>query len=107
MQENVDVISMSFVLGDEDKELQKKIEMADSAGIIMTCSTHDEGSRITSAYPAAYKSSTQFKDSIIVLAACDEYGELLRHVEKTKYDYKLRGQDVPAGIVPFVKSDEV
>lgn len=99
---------MSFILGDWNEEMKTSIDNAATAGIVMTCSTHDEGSRISKAFPAGYKDALRPEntDSLIVLAACDEYGKLLRHVEENGYSFKLRGQDVPAGIVPFVKSEE-
>ena len=105
ISQDVDIISMSFVLGgDSDTELASQITSANEAGIVMTCSTHDEGSRITKAWPASYK--TESLDSLIVLAGCDEYGKLLRDIDTNKYDYRICSQNVPAGIVPFVKSAE-
>ncbi|KAI5924908.1 peptidase S8/S53 domain-containing protein [Camillea tinctor] len=100
----VDVISMSFVIGDSNDNLVQALRRASDDGIVMTCSTHDEGSRIIKAYPAGHKSDTM---SIIVLAACDEYGKLLRNIEDSNdYDYMLQGQDVAAGIVPFLNSKD-
>ena len=113
VRENVDVISMSFALSAEpDKEIKKKIELAEEKGIVMVCSAHDEGSRIATAYPAAHRVS--HPNSLLVLAACDEYGKILRDVERghgteggyNDYDYMLRGQNIPAGVVPYVKSEE-
>ncbi|KAF4452933.1 Peptidase S8/S53, subtilisin/kexin/sedolisin [Fusarium austroafricanum] len=104
MDENVDIISMSFVLGeDPDRVMEKKIIEAGKAGIVMTCSTHDEGSRIQKAYPA---SSMGDCIALLVLAACDEYGKLLRDIEPSLYSYMLRGQNVPAGVVEFIQSSE-
>lgn len=104
MDEKVDIISMSFVLGeDPDRVMEKKIVEAGKAGIVMTCSTHDEGSRIATAYPATSKSQC---NALLVLTACDEYGKLLREIDPDSYSYKLRGQNVPAGVVPFIKSEE-
>ncbi len=94
---------MSFVTGDYNENLVQAIRKASDDGIVMTCSTHDEGSRIVDAYPAGHMADTL---SLIVLAACDEYGKLLRNVEDNKYHYMLRGQDVAAGIIPFLKSED-
>lgn len=108
VQQKVDVISMSFALSQEDEKVRESISVAAKHGIVLTCSTHDEGSKVTEAYPASYKSQLgeELRKSLIVLAACDEYGKLLRHIEEDRYDYKLRGQNVPAGSVPFVTSPE-
>lgn len=104
MDEDVDLISMSFALGEDPDEVVKdKIVKAGKAGIVMTCSSHDEGARIVTAYPATYKSQC---NALLVLAACDEYGKLLREIDSSSYSYKLRGQNVPAGVVPFIKSEE-
>lgn len=102
---DVDIISMSFVIGDDNDDVKKAVKRASSRGIIMTCSTHDEGSRTRSAYPASYRSDSDC-DSVIVLAACDQYGKLLRDDDKPKPHYRLIGDRVRAGIVPFVKSEE-
>ncbi|KAI0423857.1 hypothetical protein F5Y09DRAFT_326191 [Xylaria sp. FL1042] len=99
----VDIISMSFVVGEPYEPLLKAIQKATSHGIVMTCSTHDEGSRIANAYPAKWMGTTL---SLIVLAACDEFGELLRHVEEKEYSYKIRGKDVAAGVIPFLKWED-
>jgi hypothetical protein len=95
---------MSFVIDDDkNEELLEELNSATKDDIVMTCSTHDEGSRIVDASPAKYKGESV---SLIVLAACDEYGKLLREVEETKYHYKIRGRDVAAGVIPFLKSEE-
>ncbi|KAI1486454.1 subtilisin-like protein [Biscogniauxia mediterranea] len=99
----VDVISMSLITGDSNQILLDAIQRASNDDIVMTCSTHDEGLRIVDAYPASYIGSSL---SLIVLAACDEYGKLLRDVDDSKYHYMLRGQDIAAGIIPFLKSKD-
>ncbi|KAK1750547.1 subtilisin-like protein [Echria macrotheca] len=103
----VDVISMSFVIGEKDNELANEIRLATNQGIVMTCSSHDEGSRIAEAYPAKYMTA---ETSLMVLAACDEYGQLLREVkgdkDGDKFKYMVRGQHVAAGVVPFLAESE-
>ncbi|CAK7244932.1 MAG: hypothetical protein STHCBS139747_006495 [Sporothrix thermara] len=105
IQQDVDIISMSFALGSDSTQMRDMARKASDLGIIMTCSAHDDGSRTTKAYPAAYRGDSDIKTTI-VLAACDDYGKLLREPDTLNYDYKLIGKDVPAGIVPFVKSTE-
>lgn len=85
--------------------MRDALEEASDTGIVITCSMHDEGSRTSDAYPAEYRTGDLI-DSILVLAACDEYGKPLREVDYNKIDYKLIGNHVPAGVVPFVKSEE-
>ncbi len=65
---------------DNGHKMRNMMRRAEDAGIVMTCSTHDEGSRIDNAYPAGYKD--ELKHSLLVLAACDKYGTLLRDVER-------------------------
>lgn len=105
IQCDVDIISMSFVLGEDSSDVRAKVEQASNRGIIMMCSTHDEGARTRRAYPASYRSYEPC-DSVIVLAACDHYGKLLREPDSVEHHYKLIGDRVPAGMVPFVKSEE-
>ncbi|KAF2678077.1 subtilisin-like protein [Lentithecium fluviatile CBS 122367] len=99
----VDVISMSFIIGEYTESLRDEIEAASKEGIVMTCSAHDEGSRIQEAYPASYYAPDR---SIIRFAACDEYGKILREDKKDGYDYLIRGQNVAAGVIPFLKSED-
>ncbi|KXX74813.1 Halolysin [Madurella mycetomatis] len=111
VRENVDVISMSFALSDDpDNEIKKKIELSEQKGIVMVYSAHDESSRIARAYPAVHRVS--HPNSLLVIAACDEYGNILHDVEKDAehgyngYDYMLRGQNIPASVVLYIKSEE-
>ncbi|KAF5012574.1 hypothetical protein F66182_15251, partial [Fusarium sp. NRRL 66182] len=106
INQEVDIISMSFALSDPGTNLSKKVNEARDRGIIMTCSAHDEGSRVKPAYPASYREENNEVDSIIVLAACDQYGKLLREAAVQEPDYKFQGNHVFAGVVPFVKSEE-
>ncbi|KAL8399862.1 hypothetical protein RB594_000326 [Gaeumannomyces avenae] len=101
---DVDVISMSFAMGHSDSDLEDELREATKQGIVMTCSAHDEGSRISKAYPADLKSDLL---SLLVLAACDEYGKLLRDLSPNKYDYMIRGQNIAAGVIDFLKSEDV
>ncbi|XXH00917.1 hypothetical protein Hte_007268 [Hypoxylon texense] len=102
---NVDIISMSFAIGDEDgiAQLRNEVFEATKEGIIMTCSTHDEGSRITNAYPANWIGQAV---SLIVLTACDSYGTLLREAKSDTFHYRIPGQNVAAGVIPFLNSDD-
>jgi hypothetical protein len=103
MKHEVDVISMSFIIGEKSDYLKEVVENASKAGIIMTCSAHDEGSRIQQAYPAGHHTEDT---TILRFAACDEYGIIHREDPKVQFDFKIRGNNVAAGVIPFLKSEE-
>lgn len=93
---------MSFTIG-EKGDLTKWMAKANEEGIIMTCSTHDEGAKIENAYPIGFGSKDK---TVIGLAACDEYGRPMREAGLDDCDYLIRGQKMAAGAVPFLKSKE-
>ena len=98
IDQGVDIISMSFAILDTNERLRKACAKADDKGIVMVCSTHDEGSNISESWPAEYGQA-------ITITACDEYGGLPRNTTET-YDYGLHGLDVAAGVVPFLESND-
>lgn len=59
---------MSFALDDNSKELTNEVINAAQKGIVLICSTADEGNNKTVVWPASYTSET------IDIAACDENG---------------------------------
>lgn len=68
----------------------------------MMCSNHDEGANPKTSYPAHYRDRTW------VVTACDEYGYTPREREPptgTGY-YMFQGLNVPAGVIPFVESND-
>ncbi|KAK0640567.1 hypothetical protein B0T16DRAFT_460740 [Cercophora newfieldiana] len=95
---DVDIISMSFSMVETSPELDKAITRAFTKGIVMMCSNHDEGSVASKAYPAS-------DELTHAIAACDEYGALLRETED-KYAYKVHALNIAAGSVPFLDSSE-
>jgi len=116
LKQKVDIISMSISMLDpgldpgrdpgRDGGLQKEAFEAADKGVIIVCSTHDEGTRTTTSYPAGWK---KLKDNIIVITACDEYGHLLRDFarkDEDNFTYKLQGQNVAASVIPFVESSD-
>ena len=92
---------MCFAIPEEDATLHDRIKEASSKGIVQLCSTHDEGSNIRNAWPAGWAET-------ITIAACNEFGSLLHRVppEESGYDYKIHGEDVSAGVVPFLNSTD-
>lgn len=88
---------MSFVILETTEALDASISGANADGIVMMCSTHDQGSNISRAWPA--EASETF-----AIAACDEYGRMPRDLEDSKYAFKLQGLNIPAGDIPFLES---
>lgn len=91
---------MSIALLDRGKDdLEHWVSKAKEKGVIIVCSTHDEGTRLPTSYPAYWKPG-------LVISACDEYGRLLRDIDEQQYDYRIQGQNVAAGVIPFVESSD-
>jgi len=67
---------MSFTMlsgGEMGSDLDVAMNAANSAGIVMLCSARDEGPKIENAWPASHQAGSK-----LTIAACDEYGRLLR-----------------------------
>nr|CDP29054.1 Putative serine protease [Podospora anserina S mat+] len=97
---DVDIISMSFSIVETTNKFDAVIIQAHSRGIILMCSSHDEGVVAPKSFPASY-------DETLTIAACDEYGALLREVkDKNGFKYKLNALNIAAGSVPFLNSSE-
>jgi hypothetical protein len=103
MKHEVDVISMSFIIGECSESLKTVIADASKAGIIMTYSAHDEGSRIQYSYPAGHYADG---NTIMRFVACDEYGKILREDPKLQFDFMIRGHNVAAGVIPFLNLED-
>jgi hypothetical protein len=103
MKHEVDVISISFIIGEYNESLKTVIADARKAGIIMTCSAHDEGSRIQYAYPAGHYADG---NTIMRFAACDQYGKILWEDPKLQFDFMIRGHNVAAGVIPFLRLED-
>ena len=88
---------MSFAMLEKATMLEKAVAGAYEDGITMLCSTHDEGSNVDKTYPASMVET-------LTVAACNEYGTLLRPGKTDGFQYMLQGLNVPAGEVPFLDS---
>ncbi|PTB38219.1 hypothetical protein M441DRAFT_71677 [Trichoderma asperellum CBS 433.97] len=100
LEKEVDIISMSIALLNRGKDdLEHWVSKAKEKGVIIVCSTQDEGTRLPTSYPAYWKPG-------LVISACDEYGRLLRDIDEQQYDYRIQGQNVAAGVIPFVESSD-
>lgn len=89
---------MSFAILDTTDSLADVCDKAMKAGIVLICSTHDEGANISTAYPASFNGT-------IKITACDEFGAPARNMTQG-FDYTIQGQEVAAGVVPFLESDD-
>ncbi|QYT03731.1 Peptidase_S8 domain-containing protein [Trichoderma simmonsii] len=99
---NVDIISMSFAISEKTDELELACNTAAAAGIVLLCSTHDEGLGVSTTYPASFHNA-------ITITACDDYGKVLRPGpadDTGSFQYKVQGQSVAAGVIPFLDSDD-
>ncbi|PON30771.1 hypothetical protein TGAM01_v200191 [Trichoderma gamsii] len=101
LDQDVDIISMSISMLEKDEDLKNQVLQAKKNKVVIVCSTHDEGSSITTSYPAEWMG-----DEVIVVTACDEYGRTLRETNENKFDFMLRGKNVAAGVIPFIASSE-
>lgn len=93
---------MSFALSEGTDELRRACNDAAERGIVLLCSTNDEGRAVSTTYPASYSST-------ITITACDDYGNVLRPGplnDTGSFQYKVQGLSVAAGIVPFLDSDD-
>lgn len=99
MDKQVDVISISIALTVTHAKLDAAVLEAIKRGIAVICSTTDELSSGEKTYPAKI-------DGTISVAACDKYGRMLNWSKEEKKSYRINGQDILAGTVPYVASEE-
>ncbi|OTA07300.1 hypothetical protein A9Z42_0081950 [Trichoderma parareesei] len=99
LENQVDIISMSIALLDKGNEMQHWVHKAKEKGVIIVCSTHDEGTRSLTSYPAEWKPG-------LIITSCDEYGRLLHNIDNSKYDFTVQGYNVSAGVIPFIESSD-
>ncbi|KAE9376015.1 subtilisin-like protein [Stipitochalara longipes BDJ] len=87
--DDVDVISMSFTLegGDKDIALWEAVKNENSKGIVMVCSTADEGENNSDVWPARY-------DETISIAACSSTGKAAAMSNTTKAEFFFQGEDI-------------
>jgi len=98
VEKKVDIISMSFAMMESTTPLKTAVANAHAQGIVMLCSTHDEGPIGKQSYPADATET-------LGIMACDEYGKSLRS-EEVKHDFLIQGRNVPAGVIPFLDSED-
>lgn len=96
ISKGVDVISMSFGLGETTDELEDACCEATRRGIAMLCSAHFESINLTHAYPAGCYGT-------IPIIACDKSGITPPGNKKLGNEFAI---NVPAGIAPVLNSNE-
>ncbi len=78
---------MSFALDRGTPDLKEAVELAAREGIVLLCSTADEGANKTNVWPAAYAPHT------LTVAACNDEGE--KSASSTAdANYYFRGENV-------------
>ena len=90
----VQIINCSFALFKMHEDLEKQINAAANKGILLICSTADEGYIRQDVWPAKYRSSS-FKN-VMSIAACDSEGKLTGYSSKTLAKYRLQGENIDA-----------
>jgi hypothetical protein len=98
VDQQVDVISMSFAILETSGLLDTTISNTNAQGIVLLCSTHDEGSNVGKAWPADFSET-------FAITACDEYGAQHRAIDEESYKCKLQGLNLAAGAIPFPRVD--
>lgn len=79
--------------------LHTAIDKAISQGIVIICSTADDGNNRTPSALSAHPDT-------IAIAACDSGGKPLDFSVESGYQYMVPGKDILAGAVPFVDCKE-
>ena len=100
---DVDIISMSLALYKECPGLEEWVKKASDKDILIFCSTADKGNNLQDTWPAKYGKHIQ---TVMAIAACDEYGKPLDWTQETGYNYRIHGKDILAGAVPFLTSHD-
>ncbi|KAL7921174.1 peptidase S8/S53 domain-containing protein [Trichoderma austrokoningii] len=95
---DVDIISMSFAILEGTEGLADACEAALYNGIIILCSTPDEGLNTD-------KSCISDYNGAMTITACDGFG-IVSPNSPTYYDYTINGMNVAAGKVPFLESKD-
>jgi hypothetical protein len=91
---------MSFAFEETDTTLYDVIEKAKNKGIVILCSTADQGNNSSQVWPAGYESAT------IAIAACNSYGNLAPWSSGVAAKYFFQGMDVATERIPYMKSEE-
>lgn len=98
ISQDVDIISMSFAILEGTKGLANACADAIHNGIIILCSTPDEGLNTEKSCISGYSDT-------MTITACDGFG-ILSPNAPPDYNYAIKGIEVAAGKVPFLESKD-
>jgi hypothetical protein len=104
LSEGVQIVNCSFALRDWNQtlspSLQDVIRRAEAKGVVIMCSTSDEGDLTEKVWPAAFhntdKSAPERYDNVFPIVGCDEHGKPSRFANERAGRFFFRGEDVDA-----------
>ncbi|KAF3763480.1 hypothetical protein M406DRAFT_20039, partial [Cryphonectria parasitica EP155] len=114
INKGVDIISMSFTTTENDGAFNEAVRQAMKSGILVVCSHHDEGARIsTEVFPACLGGDGPGRENTMLrMASCNMYGKLQHdwddntaddaNKKNNQYDFCINSQDVAVGPIPFL-----
>jgi len=94
VSKDVDIISMSFALEKNNRDLERAVLAAKGEGIVIICSTADRGNNQPKVYPA---DCGEDKDTIKI-AACDEMGYPAQYASGAAH-YYFQGENIVTDIL--------
>ncbi|KAI1768444.1 subtilisin-like protein [Hypoxylon sp. FL1150] len=98
--EGVQIINCSFALRHSSTALRDVVRKAKSQGVVIMCSTSDEGENTDEVWPAAYytqqEGAVERFDNVFPIVGCDEHGKPSRFSNEAAGRYYFRGEDVDA-----------
>ncbi|KAI0539754.1 subtilisin-like protein [Xylaria digitata] len=100
ISEDVQIINCSFALRHSSTALRDVVRKARSRGIVIMCSTSDEGENTDEVWPAAYytqqEGAVERFDNVFPIVGCDEHGKPSRFSSEAAGRYYFRGEDIDA-----------
>ncbi|KAI1136077.1 subtilisin-like protein [Hypoxylon sp. FL0543] len=100
ISEGVQIINCSFALRRSSPELRDVVRKARARGIVIMCSTSDEGENTDEVWPAAYytqqEGAVERFDNVFPIVGCDEHGKPSRFSNESAGRYYFRGEDIDA-----------
>ncbi|GAP83724.1 putative subtilisin like [Rosellinia necatrix] len=100
ISEGVQIINCSFALRHPSTALRDVVRKARSRGIVIMCSTSDEGENTDEVWPAAYytqqEGAVERFDNVFPIVGCDEHGKPSRFSSEAAGRYYFRGEDIDA-----------
>jgi hypothetical protein len=88
----VQIINCSFALFEQSEDLKEEINRASIEGILVICSTADEGYILQQVWPASY--DYEKYSNVFPIAACDSKGKLTGYSSATLARYRMQGEGI-------------